>query len=362
MVNVTKKYGNIIVIDNLNLHVEDGEYFTLVGPTGHGKTTTLLIITGLVKPDEGEVYINGELVNNVLPEDRGVGFVFETFSLFPHYNVWKNVTYGPRVKAEDPKVIGKVANELLDMVLLSERSDAYPRELSGGMKQRVALARALGAGSKLLLLDEPFGSLDAKIRMALRREVRSLVKDRGLTVIHVTNDTDEAMMVSDKIGVLRKGHIMQADEPGEIYRHPKSIFVANFLGETNFLEGVVKKVMEKHSIVEIKARYDVQMLSTDWKREERIVLAVRTEYVTLEAGQVERVNAFPGYVERSQFIHGFIRYEVKLDTEDSMIAWAPAVLKNPFKIGARVTLSFEPEKISVYPYPKEGLKEALSLE
>jgi ABC-type Fe3+/spermidine/putrescine transport system ATPase subunit len=362
LVGVTKRYGDIIAVDNLNLHVKDGEYFTLLGPTGHGKTTTLMIIAGLVKPDQGEVYINGELVNDVPPEDREIGLVFETFSLFPHYNVWKNVVYGPRVKNRDQEETREVAQELLEMVLLASRSDAYPAELSGGMKQRIALARTLAAGSRLLLLDEPFGSLDAKIRMALRREIRNLVKARNLTVLHVTNDTEEAMMVSDRIGVLRKGHVMQVDKPHLIYKKPKNIFVANFLGETSFFEGVIVEVRERDSLVKTENGCFIRILSTDRREGERVVLALRAEYANVQSSARKRVNSFPGRIERSHFLQGFMRYEVKLDGGDLIIALIPVALTKLFEDGDRVTLSFEPKNIAVYPYPKEGLNRILSIE
>ena len=170
--NVTKRFGKLVAVDDVSLHVQDKEYFSLLGPSGCGKTTLLRLIAGLIVPDKGEIYIGDRLVNGVPPEDRDIGFVFQTFALFPHMNVWDNVIYGPKVKGYDMKKAGTIGDEVLEMVRLRERSKALPNELSGGMMQRIAVARALAAGAKLLLLDEPLGQLDAKVRNELRYDIR----------------------------------------------------------------------------------------------------------------------------------------------------------------------------------------------
>ncbi len=363
LVDVSKSFGDVKAVDHLNLKVEDGEYFALIGPTGHGKTTTLKLIAGLEKPDEGDVYIDGRRVTDLPPEDRGAGFVFETFSLFPHYDVWRNVTYGPQVRGEDLERSSRVARQLLEMVLLDRRTEAFPDELSGGMKQRVALARALATGSKLLLLDEPFGALDAKIRMALRNEVRMMVEHLGLTAIHLTNDTEEAMTISDRIGVLRRGAIIQVDAPEELYRHPKSLFAANFIGESNFFEGEVKKTAGNRVLIEIEGNRILRMTaSDDWKSGDRIVLMVRAENVDISQEKARRANTMGGVIERSQFIHGFTRYEIRSDVSRSVIAWMSATGRNNLRIGSKVRVGFRPETLLAFPYPEEGLEEAISFE
>ena len=363
LVDVSKKFGKVRAVNHLSLRIEDGEYFTLIGPTGHGKTTTLKLIAGLVKPDEGEIFIDGRNVTDLPPEDREVGFVFETFSLFPHLDVWRNTIYGPQVKDEDPESSGRVAEQLLEMVLLGRRQAAYPDELSGGMKQRVALARALATGSKLLLLDEPFGSLDAKIRMTLRNEVRNMVEHLGLTAIHVTNDTEEAMTISRRIGVLRRGHVIQVDTPRELYRHPKSLFAASFLGETNFFEGRFLKTSQDTSLIEIEAGKVVKMSTTGkWKSGDKIVMAVRAENVEVAQDKAAKVNAMKGRVERSQFVHGFIRYEIGSDIGKNVAAWTYADRGIGFEIGSEVTVGFEPDDVFAFAYPEEGLEKAISYE
>ena len=252
LVNVTKRFGKIVAVDNVNLHVYDKEYFSLLGPSGCGKTTLLRLIAGLIQPDKGEIYIGDKLVNNVPPEDRDIGFVFQTFALFPHMNAWNNVIYGPRVKGFDMEKAETIGHEVFEMVKLHERLDAFPSELSGGMMQRVAVARALAAGAKLLLLDEPLGQLDAKVRNELRYEIKKMVRDLGLTAMHVTHDQSEAMAISDRIAVMKKGKVLQVGTPEELYMNPKSVFVAHFIGESNFLEGYFSSISGKGAIIELR--------------------------------------------------------------------------------------------------------------
>src|SRR5512136_3150167 len=222
VVNLTKKFGNVTALENINLEVHDQEYFSLLGPSGCGKTTLLRLIAGLIEPDSGEIYIGDREVTDVPPEDRDIGFVFQTFALFPHMSVWDNVLYGPKVKNFNLKEAETIGDEVLELVKLHERLDAFPNELSGGMMQRIAVARALAAGAKLLLLDEPLGQLDAKVRNELRYDIRRMTNDLGLTAIHVTHDQSEAMAISDRIAVMKKGRIKQVGTPNELYMSPQN--------------------------------------------------------------------------------------------------------------------------------------------
>jgi len=351
-----------VAVDQVSLKVHDKEYFSLLGPSGCGKTTLLRIIAGLVEPDEGEVYIDNKLVNRLPPEDRGVGFVFQTYALFPHMDVWDNVTYGPRVKAWEDTKSESIGREMLEMVRLYERKDALPHELSGGMMQRVALSRALAAGAKLLLLDEPLGALDAKIRFELRYDIRRLVKDLGLTAVHVTHDQGEAMAISDRIAVMKKGRILQVGTPQELYTNPQHIFVANFIGENNFLEGHVLKADDNKAQIELRGGLTVTGLDTSKKEGERVVLAVRPETFTIEKGQKKRTNALYGVVERLRYEGTNIRYEVRLENEDVVVVVRPSLMEEWFNVGDKVTLSFASEKSDVFTYPSKGLREELAVE
>jgi len=365
VVNVTKTFakGKIVAVDNVSLHIRDKEYFSLLGPSGCGKTTLLRLIAGLVQPDEGEIYIEGKLVNDVPPEDRGIGFVFQTYALFPHMDVWDNVTYGPRVKAWEEDKSTRIGREMLEMVRLYERADAVPHELSGGMMQRVALARALAAGAKLLLLDEPLGALDAKIRSALRYELRKLVKDLELTAIHVTHDQAEATAISDKIAVMRKGKVLQVGNPQELYMNPQDIFVAHFIGESNFLEGYASEVKEKkESVIELRQGFLLRALDKGYKTGGKVAIAVRPEALELRKGRVKGLNSLFGEVEGVQFEGTNIRYEIRLENGDRIVVVRPSLLTGWFSVGEKVTVGFPIDKIFVFPYPEKGLREELALE
>jgi len=363
VVNVTKKFGQkIVAVDNVSLHVKDKEYFSLLGPSGCGKTTLLRLIAGLIKPDEGEVYIENQLVNDVPPEERGIGFVFQTFALFPHMNTWDNVTYGPRVKALEKEKSERIGREVLEMVRLYERLDAFPNELSGGMMQRVALARALAAGAKLLLLDEPLGQLDAKVRNELRYELRRMVKELELTAIHVTHDQAEAMAISDRIAVMKKGRILQVGTPEELYMRPQHIFVAHFIGESNFLEGYVTRVESGEATIELRGGILVRSMDETKKKGDKVVIAVRPEVLAIEKERRRNTNTLLGEVERVRFEGTNIRYEVRLENEDMVVVVRPALREEWFNVGEKVTVSFPAEKSLVFVYPEKGLGEELSVE
>lgn len=360
--NVSKRFGKVVALDNVSLHIHDREYFSLLGPSGCGKTTLLRVIAGLIQPDSGDIYIGNKLVNDVPPEDRDVGFVFQTFALFPHMNAWNNVTYGPRVKGYDMKKAETIGHEVLEMVKLHERLDAFPNELSGGMNQRVAVARALAAGAKLLLLDEPLGQLDAKVRTDLRYEIRRMTKDLGLTAIHVTHDQSESMAISDRIAVMRKGRIVQVGTPNELYMKPNSIFASHFIGESNFLEGYVSSISKGQMTIELRGEIEIQLTGIGAKSGEKVVLAIRPEVFSAEKGAMVGKNSIAGTVERITFEGTTIRYEIKLANQDLVVVVKPSMVGQWLNIGEKVVVSFAPEKAHVFAYPKGGLKEEIAVE
>src|SRR4030066_116127 len=361
VVNLTKKFGKIVALDNITLEVRDQEYFALLGPSGCGKTTLLRLIAGLIEPDGGEIWIGDRRVDDVPPEDRDVGFVLQSFALFPHMTVWQNVLYGPKVKNFNLKQAETIGDEVLELVKLHERLDAYPNELSGGMMQRIAVARALAAGAKILLLDEPLGQLDAKVRNEIRYEIRKMAKDLNLTAIHVTHDQSEAMSISDRIAVMKKGKIVQVGTPQELYMTPNSLFVAHFIGESNFLEGEAGDFVEDSLEIELRGGIKVRAARNSVKKDERVVLAVRPEIFNIERGISERENALVGEVEKLTFEGTIVRYVVKLQSQDSVVVVRPSLAEAWFDVGTQVTLSFPPEKTHVFPYPEVGLMEEISV-
>jgi len=237
--NVSKRFNSFQALDNINLDIHSGELVALLGPSGCGKTTLLRIIAGLETPDDGSIVFHGEDVSGHDVRDRNVGFVFQHYALFRHMSVFDNVAFGLRMKPKgerpsESKIAEKV-HELLNMVQLDWLSDRYPEQLSGGQRQRIALARALAVEPKVLLLDEPFGALDAKVRKELRRWLARLHEDINLTSVFVTHDQEEAMEVADRIVVMNKGVIEQIGSPGEVYETPANDFVYHFLGDSNRL-------------------------------------------------------------------------------------------------------------------------------
>lgn len=362
IVNVTKRFGRLVAVDNVSLEVKDKEYFALLGPSGCGKTTLLRLIAGLIQPDSGEIFIGDRLVNNVPPEDRDIGFVFQTFALFPHMNAWNNVVYGPRVKGFDMTKAETIGHEVLEMVRLHERLDALPSELSGGMMQRIAVARALAAGAKTLLLDEPLGQLDAKVRNELRYEIRRMSKDLSLTAVHVTHDQSEAMAICDRIAVMKKGRIIQVGTPAELYMNPQSIFVAHFIGESNFLEGYVADIRDKEVDIELRRGKHVSIVNGNVSAGQKVVLAVRPEMLAVEKGMKKRKNSVSGTIERVTFEGTNIRYEVRMENEDEIVIVKPSMIGEWLAVGEKTTVTFPVEKTHVFRYPDEGLKEAISVE
>ena len=362
--NVSKKFDGLYKIKNLNLKVKDGEYVTVCGPTGAGKSTFLKLIAGIVKPDKGEVLFNGKRMNEIPPEDRGVGMVFEhqTYALFPHLTVLGNTIYGPRVKGGNLEEIQKIGRQMLHMVLLGERAEALPRECSGGMKQRVALARALMASQEtnLILLDEPLSALDAKIRMALRFELINLVENVGVTCIHVTQDTEEALMVSQRLIIINQGEFIQEGTPKEIYENPKNIFVCRFISTSNFIEGTIINKKNDYSTVKLTNETIITVKNDKFNENDRVIIAIRAENLELIKEINGEMNQIQGTVIDSKYVSGNDITEVKLATGDIFISKKHAI-KIWFKEGEEVYASFKPERTIIFPYPKEGLEKALEI-
>lgn len=233
--SVTKKYGAFTALDNVSLDIQAGEFMTLLGPSGSGKTTMLMTIGGFVEPTSGRVTLDGQEITHLPPENRNFGLVFQGYALFPHLTVWENVFYPLRVRGMTKDEAEPKVHDVLDLIQLSHLAERFPKQLSGGQQQRVALARALVFSPELLLLDEPLSALDRALRKDLQLELKELHERVGTTFIYVTHDQEEALSMSDRIAILRDGQIEQLGTPTELYENPSSIFVANFLGKSNFL-------------------------------------------------------------------------------------------------------------------------------
>lgn len=240
--NVNKSYGPALAVDDLDLAIEPGQFVTLLGPSGCGKSTTLRMLGGFEAPSSGEIYLDGQAISHLPPNKRNVNIVFQDYALFPHLTVARNIAFGLELKGMDSASIHKRVMELLGLVKLQDFADRMPDQLSGGQRQRVALMRALAPDPNVLLLDEPLSALDAKLRHEMQIELKSIQKTTGKTFIFVTHDQEEALTMSDVIVVMNKGRIEQMGSPDDLYAGPRSRFVADFIGQSNFLETTVKSI------------------------------------------------------------------------------------------------------------------------
>ena len=282
------------VLDNISLEISKGEFITLLGSSGCGKTTTLRIIAGLEQPDAGSVWLDGREVTGLEPNQRDVNTVFQNYALFPHMNVAENIGYGLKLKKVPKSEIRKKVSQMLELVQLEGYEKRKPSELSGGQKQRVAIARALVNNPKVLLLDEPLGALDLQLRRAMQIELKHLQKKLGITFIYITHDQEEAINMSDRIAVMKDGRIEQIGTPDEIYNHPKTSYVATFVGNANILHGAAERIQGENAIVEIGNDRVIVKLETSQQNTEdtgvkqylsageKVTLAVRSENILLQ--------------------------------------------------------------------------------
>jgi spermidine/putrescine ABC transporter ATP-binding subunit len=239
--NLVKRYGDVLAVDDLSLEIKSGEFVTLLGPSGSGKTTTLMMVAGFELPNSGEIFVDDQPIIFIPAYKRGLGMVFQHYSLFPHMTVERNIGFPLRMRKLDKKERAKKIGPVLELVKLGGYENRMPRQLSGGQQQRVALARALVFNPRCLLMDEPLGALDKKLREHMQLEIKQITRSLNISVIYVTHDQSEAMTMSDRIAVMNDGKIVQAGPPGEIYDNPINYFVADFIGESNFIEGKVEQ-------------------------------------------------------------------------------------------------------------------------
>lgn len=278
---VTKTFGEIVAVEGMTLAIQDGEFFSLLGPSGCGKTTTLRMIAGFEQPTVGEVFIKGQAMAQIPAYRRPVNTVFQNYALFPHMTVAQNVAFGLEMKKVRKPEIQRRVNEVLDLVQLPGMGERKPKQLSGGQQQRVALARALVNKPEVLLLDEPLGALDLKLRKAMQLELKQIQSEVGITFIYVTHDQEEALTMSDRIAVMSQGLVQQVGRPRDIYEHPNNRFVADFIGETNFVDGVVADLGE---LIRVTAGEVLMMGSANGQaieRGQKVTLAIRPEKINL---------------------------------------------------------------------------------
>ena len=327
--NVSKTYSSgsrgsteeVNAIRGMDLSIPPGKFFTLLGPSGCGKTTTLRMIAGFEVPTSGEVFIQGQPMTDVPPNKRPVNTVFQNYALFPHMNVLRNVAFGPAVRRVPKVEQDKLAREALALVQLSEMADRTPTQLSGGQQQRVALARALVNKPAVLLLDEPLGALDLKLRKAMQIELKHIQEQVGITFVYVTHDQEEALTMSDEIAVMDKGVIQQLGDPAALYKHPANRFVADFIGESNFINMTVTSKQGDIAEVSVDGEKARALESTQGGAAGRgAVVTVRPEKVKLSTPESAPAESLSAVVQEIVYIGTDTRYVLRLKDGQMMVA------------------------------------------
>jgi ABC-type Fe3+/spermidine/putrescine transport system ATPase subunit len=342
---LTKIYGGVPAVEDLDLIVDKGEMVALLGESGCGKTTTLRMIAGFIRPDGGKVIIDGREMNTIPAYKRNVGVFFQNYALFPHLSVFDNVAFGLKIKNLEKRQIRRKAGEMLELVKLTGLEKRFPRELSGGQQQRVALARALVTGPSVLLLDEPLSNLDAKLRMEMQTELRRIQRELSITAIIVTHDQEEAVSMADRIAVMRRGKIIQTGSPQDIFDRPVSAFVADFMGFSNFIPGIVEAGENGFTLVRCGGQnLRVPSTSCRYPQGTPVKLAIRPDNINLcEPGAP---LSCAGKIENITYRGNTSRLEISGLFETPIFAH---VRDYPGSGTGPVSLVFPPDKLLVFP-------------
>ena len=333
----TKK--DFYAVNNVSLDIEPGSFVTLLGPSGCGKTTTLRMIAGFESPDEGGIYLGGEKIDELTPDKRDTAMVFQSYALLPHYNIFDNVAYGLKLRKMPKDVIKQKVTDILELVGLSGMEARMTNQLSGGQQQRVALARALVVEPGVLLFDEPLSNLDAKLRVSMRTEIRRIQQKAGITAVYVTHDQSEAMSISDKIIIMNAGKIAQMGTPHEIYYHPVSEFVADFIGDANFLKGKLVRHESDVDVIEVNGK-EVKVESTG----DRLAVGTDTTIVLRpESTVLCDEGVLPCEVIVSTFMGAYQLYHVMVGDTKLIIHEYNPKGKKIYSVGDKAGIYFEPD-------------------
>ena len=345
--HITKNFGEGDVLRDISLDVARGEFVTLLGASGCGKTTTLRIISGLETPDEGTVLLDGKDVTALPPERRPVNTVFQSYALFPHMNVEKNVAYGLRVRGMDKASIAKRVREMLELVQMEDYAKRMPSQLSGGQRQRIAIARALAPEPELLLLDEPLGALDLQLRRQMQLELKRLQKKLGITFVYITHDQEEAINMSDRIAVMRGGRFEQIGTPEEIYDEPKTHYVAQFIGRSTILDGTVESVGRNMAVIRgACGSFRVDASRALLIAEESCEICVRTERMRASSVPIEGFD-LPATVREARYAGGSVLTYVTLKNGTEAVATSEGRLSDALKPGSTAYLYWNPAQAAV---------------
>jgi len=330
---VEKRYGGgaVVAVDGVSLDIAAGEFLTLLGPSGSGKTTSLMMLAGFETPSAGEIYVDGEAIAAVPPYKRNIGMVFQSYALFPHMTVGENIGFPLKLRKLDKAAVARSTKDVLDLVGLPGYEGRYPRQLSGGQQQRVALARALVFDPRVLLMDEPLGALDKQLRERLQLEIKALHEQLGVTIVYVTHDQQEALVMSDRIAVMDAGKIEQIGTPTQLYEEPASRFVASFIGESNFLSGRLLERGDGDAVVEVPGVGPLRVRGQGQGQpatDAEVVVTVRPEKIVFADETADgQSNAVAATIESVVFVGDAYRYEVRLG------GGQPLVLKRQHRAG-----------------------------
>jgi len=318
--DVRKTYGTVVALEAASIEMSEGEFLTLLGPSGSGKTTLLMAIAGINNPDSGEIWIDDKLATYLPPFKRDLGMVFQNYALFPHMTIFDNIAFPLRMRKMDMKLIRKEIARVLEIVELGHVAKRYPRELSGGQQQRIALARCIVYKPSIILMDEPLGALDKKLRGTLQREIKQLHENLGITVLYVTHDQEEAMVMSDRICVMNDGRIDQIGTPDELYFRPSTVFSADFLGESNLFNAEVLEVKKDSVVIRGPAGMTVQgQLNGSVNTGEKVKFMVRPEFVST-GKTVQSDNSAEGILKEVIVTGQITKYFVKLSDSTEMMS------------------------------------------
>jgi putative spermidine/putrescine transport system ATP-binding protein len=345
IIEVTKKYASAPVLERVSLSIEEGEFLTLLGSSGSGKTTLLNIVAGLADPTSGDVRIRQQSVVGVPIHRRGIGLVFQRYSLFPHMSVAANVGYPLKLRGIRGAEYEDRVAKALSLVELQELGRRRPQELSGGQQQRTALARALIFEPSVLLLDEPFAALDRRLREQMKFELRRIHDTVGITTILVTHDQDEALALSDRIAVLDKGKLQQVGPPRDVYRNPRSKFIAQFMGETNVIEAKLARQLGKWIAVDGENRTVPLLPRDEFGDGGEITIGIRSE--DIEFASSSRENAWSGNIEGISYLGNATRYLVQCGQSRFVVRLGSKDVSGEFKIGDAVALRWDPIAVQV---------------
>jgi iron(III) transport system ATP-binding protein len=344
--NAVKRFGTNTIIPDLSLEVREGEFFTLLGPSGCGKTTLLRMIAGFNTIEGGDFYFNEKRINDLDPSKRNIGMVFQNYAIFPHLTVRKNVAFGLKNKKFPKDQIDVLTDKFMKLVHVDEYAERIPERLSGGQQQRVALARALVISPDVLLMDEPLSNLDAKLRVEMRGVIKKIHSDVGITTIYVTHDQEEAMAVSDRIAVMNGGVIQHIGKPKNVYLRPANVFVANFIGRTNILDGKLV-VKGKKPYLRLAGDFEIEMegIRPEYMLNQEVQVSIRPEEFVLYDGLEDGLE---GTVTDNTFLGLNTHYHVLLPTGNEVEIIQESSLQSNIEKGMKVTLQVKKEKINIF--------------